>query len=253
MRKKLKEIFNFKKFILSPSTVSGTWLDQNLGLKAENHLLRSVLLILILGMILSATTSIVFGFQLLKGINSQRLILVPGIHRKLVVPAEAFLSDTYIKAVSKRVVELLEQWTYESIQDSYQELFKDYYDHGLTQLTKANLMSSNFIQKVIDNKMVSTFQFDWKRSDFKWCEQIQRACAIVVGKRRLYLNHNEPFAEKEVAYLIVSSGVYPDENNPFAIRMTRLKVDDSSESPYMNIKAQFDSALSGVLPDANNK
>ncbi len=251
MLNSIKNFFN--RIILSPATNSGSWLDQNLGLKAENHLLRSILIIVIFVMFMSAATSVIFGFQLMKGINSQRLVLVPAIHRKLVIPAEAYLSETYIKAVSKRVVELLEQWTYESIEDSYQELFKDYYDHGLTQLTKANLISSNFVQKIIDNKMISTFQFDWKRSEFKWCEQIQRACAIVVGKRRLYINNNEPFAEKEIAYLIVSSGVYPDENNPFAVRMTRLKVDDSSESPYTNIKAQFDAALSGVLPDANNK
>lgn len=251
MIKSIKRYFD--KLILSPASHSGSWLDQNLGLKAENHLLRSVLIIVILIMFVSAITSVIFGFQLMKGINSQRLVLVPGIHRKLVVPAEAYLSDTYIKAVSKRVVELLEQWTYESIEDSYQELFKDYYDHGLTQLTKANLTASNFVQKIMEHKMVSTFQFDWKRSEFRWCEQIQRACAIVIGKRRLYINNNEPFAEKEVAYLIISSGVYPDENNPFAVRMTRLIVDDSSESPYMNIKAQFDAALSGVLPDANKK
>lgn len=251
MIKSIKSYFD--KLILAPASNSGSWLDQNLGLKAENHLLRSILIIVILVMLLSAMTSVIFGFQLMKGINSQRLVLVPGIHRKLVVPAEAYLSDTYIKAVSKRVVELLEQWTYESLEDSYQELFKDYYDHGLTQLTKANLTSSNFIQKIIDHKMVSTFQFDWNKSEFRWCEQIQRACAIVIGKRRLYINNNEPFAEKEVAYLIISSGVYPDENNPFAVRMTRLIVDDSSESPYMNIKAQFDAALSGVLPDATKK
>lgn len=251
MLKRLKSFFD--RLILSPATSSGSWLDQNLGLKAENHLLRSILIIIAFVMILSSATSIIFGLQLMKGINSQRLVLVPGIHRKLVVPAEAYLSDTYIKAVSKRVVELLEQWTYESIEDSYQELFKDYYDHGLTQLTKANLNASNFVQKIIDNKMISTFQFDWQRSEFKWCEQIQRACALVVGKRRLYINNNEPFSEKEVAYLIVSSGVYPDENNPFAVRMTRLKVDDSSESPYTNMKAQFDAALSGVLPDETKK
>lgn len=251
MLKRIKEFFN--RLILSPAVNSGPWLDQNLGLKAENHLLRSVLIIVIGVLLLSSLTSIIFGFQLMKGINSQRLVLVPGIHRKLVVPAEAYLSDTYIKAVSKRVVELLEQWTYESIEDSYQELFKDYYDHGLTQLTKANLTASNFVQKIIEHKMVSTFAFDWKRSEFRWCDQIQRACAIVTGKRRLYINNNEPFAEKEVAYLIISSGVYPDENNPFAVRMTRLIVDDTSDSPYLNIKAQFDAALSGVLPDAAKK
>lgn len=189
----------------------------------------------------------------MKGINAQRLVLVPGIHRKLVVPAEAYLSDTYIKAVSKRVVELLEQWSYESIEDAYQELFKDYYDHGLSELTKANLNASNFVQKIKEHKMVSTFSFDWKKSEFRWCEKIQRACALVTGKRRLYINHNEPFAEKEIAYLIISSGVYPDENNPFAIRLTRLIVDDSSDSPYQNIKAQFDAALSGDLPDAPKK
>lgn len=251
MLKRLKLFFD--RLILSPATDSGSWLDQNLGLKAENRLLRSILIIIVFVLVLSAGTSIIFGVQLLKGVNSQRLVLVPGIHRKLVVPAEAYLSDTYIKAVSKRVVELLEQWTYESIEDSYQELFKDYYDHGLTQLTKANLNASNFIQKIVDNKMISTFQFDWQRSEFKWCEKIQRACALVIGKRRLYINNNEPFSEKEVAYLIVSSGVYPDENNPFAVRMTRLKVDDSSESPFTNMKAQFEAALSGVLPDETKK
>lgn len=251
MLSKVKSLFD--KIILSSATGSGSWLDQNLGLRAENHLLRSILLVVIFVMILSSITSIIFGVQLMKGVNSQRLVLIPGIHRKLVVPAEAYLSDTYIKAVSKRVVELLEQWTYESIEDSYLELFKDYYDHGLTQLTKANLTASNFVQKIIDNKMISTFQFDWSRSEFRWCEKIQRACALVVGKRRLYINNTEPFSEKEVVYLIISSGVYPDENNPFAVRMTRLKVDDSSESPFTNMKAQFDAALSGVLPDETKK
>lgn len=253
MREFIKNLFSLQNLKLVPATQSGTWLDQNLGLRAENKLLRTILLLLILALFFASITSITFGFHLLKGVNSQRLVLVPGIHRKLVIPSEAFLSDSYIRAVSKRVVELNEQWTYESIEDSYTELFKEYYDHGLTELTKANLLSSNQIQKVIENKMISTFQFDWKKSEFKWCEHLQRACALVAGKRRLYINNNEPYSEKDVAYLIISSGVYPDENNPFAVRMTRLKVDDSSENPYTSIKTQFDAALSGVLPDAKNK
>lgn len=229
---------------------TGKWLDQNFGLRAENRILRSVLIIITTCFVLTTGLTIYFGNKVIGGINSQRLVLVPAIHRKMTIPAEAFISDSYIKAVSKRVVELLEQWSYTTIEDNYKELFSDYYSHSLMELSKANLTSSNYFERANTNKMVSTFQFDWDRSEFKWCKELNVACSLIVGKRRLYVNNNITFSEREVAYLILSDGIYPDDNNPFAVRIKRLKVDDSNPNPYVSMKAFLDSAMKGDLPDA---
>lgn len=231
-------------------TTSGKWLDQNFGLRVENRLLRSMLIIITICFVLTTILTIYFGHRVIDGINSQRLVLVPAIQRKMTIPAEAHISDSYIKAVSKRVVELVEQWSYSTIEDNYKELFSDYYSHSLMELTNANLRASNYFERVIKNEMVSTFQFDWERSEFKWCEELNVACSLIVGKRRLYVKNNVSFSEKEVAYLILSDGIYPDDNNPFAVRIKRLKVDDSSQNPYVTMKAVFDSAMKGDLPDA---
>lgn len=225
---------------------NSSWINSLVGSEISTKIWKSVSLCLLIISIVLTISHYLVSTKLVDGIKSQRLILVPAIHKKINVPAEAFLSSSYIKAVSKRVVELQEQWSYDSLEDNYQELFRDYYSHKLMELTKANLLASNRLDYVKEKKIVSTFKLDLKKSKFEWCKKLDSACAVVVGTRRIYINHNEPHTEKEVAYLIIGSGVYPSDSNPFALRISRLKLDDTSESPYENILSQFDAAMKGV-------
>ncbi len=228
-----------------------SWLDRLEGSQYQLKVWRSVAL---LAMILAGTLGVSTLLLAIKAINdfkAERLVLVPALQRKLEIPAQSYISNSYVEAVSRRIVELQEQWSYNSIQDNYDELFKTYYSNKLVELTKANLISTDRFSYVRENRIVSTFDMDDKKSEFLWCEKIKRACALIVGKRSIFINNNEPYSEKEVAYLILGQSVWPDENNPFALKVSRVKVDDSSVDPYMNMKKQLEAAKNGVVENEN--
>ncbi|MBF0206348.1 MAG: hypothetical protein HQK53_05610 [Oligoflexia bacterium] len=231
----------------------GSWLDKLVGAQIEVRCWRSMAFAATTVSICLTVVIVILVFKLLDDVKNQKLVLVPAIQRKMTVLNDSSLTDSFVRSVSMRVVELQEQWTYQSLEDNYQELFSSYYSHGLQELTKANLLSSDRYNHVKNHQMVSTFRIDWKRSKFGWSEKLKRAVSLVVGQRSIFINHNEPYSEKEVGYLLIANGVIPDENTPFAVRMDRMKIDDSSEDPYSNLVKQYEAAMNGVMPDEESK
>lgn len=229
------------------------WLDKLLGTQVEMRSWRAFAFITTTLSLLLTGAVVFLVHQLINDTKNQKLVLIPALQRKMTVVADSYLTESFIKSICMRVVELQEQWSYETIADNYQELFKYYYSHGLEELTRANLTASDRYNYANQNKMVSVFRFDWAKSRFAWSEKLGRAVGLVSGKRSIFINNNETYSEKDVAYLLISYGVYPDDNNPFAVKMDRIKVDDISLDPYGNLQKQFDAAINGVMPDETTK
>lgn len=178
-------------------------------------------------------------------LNNQRLVLVPAIHQKLEYPANSYISETYIQAVSNKIVELNESWSYDTYINNVNELCRDYYQNNLCVITKSALASSNREDYLLRNRVVSQFVIDKNKSKYHFCEALKRPCSLVIGKRRLFFNYNETVTEKEVAYLIIGEGVWPDGNNPFALRVSRLKINDQDENPGNSLIPILELALKG--------
>lgn len=225
------------------------WSDQLEGKIYEIKIWKTVTVVTSSACVFLGIATLLLAMKVSSDFKSERVILVPGIQRSMTVPAGTFFSESFIKGVATRIVELQEQWTYETLEDHYKELFKLYYGHGLEQITRANLKSTDRINYVRKNKMVSTFKFDFKRSEFKYCKKIQKSCSLVVGTRKVFVENNMPFAEKQVAYLIISDGIWPTDDHPFALKAYRVIIDDSTSNPYDNIKNQLEAAKNGVMPN----
>lgn len=178
-------------------------------------------------------------------LSNQRIVLVPAIHQRLEYPANSYISETYIQAASNRIVELNESWSYDTYTNNINELCRDYYQHNLCVITKSALASTNREDYILKNRVVSQFVIDKDKSRYHFCEALKRPCSLVVGKRRLFFNYNESVTEKEVAYLIIGDGIWPDNNNPFALRVTRLKINDEGEFPRNNLEPILELALKG--------
>lgn len=229
--------------------VNKSWLNELEGLNYQLRIWKSVAVISTSASVLLGAGTLFLAIQNANDFKNERLVLVPALQRKLVIPAESYISNTFVEAASNRVVELQESWTYESVEDHYDELFKTYYGHNLSELTKANLIATNRFQYIKKNNMVSTFRIDKKKSSYSWCSKLKRACALVTGTRRIYINNNEIYSKNEVSYLLLSESVWPTEDHPHALKFSRIKIDDSSENSYEKTKAQFDAAKKGVLPN----
>jgi hypothetical protein len=239
------ELFYLKEFIVE----ANSWLDEMEGKTYQIKIWRSVAIMTSITTVILGISTFPLVLKIRQDFKNERLILVPGIQRTLVIPAESYISNSFVKAVATRIVELQEQWSYETIEDHYSELFDSYYSHGLAELTRSNLISSDRFDYVKKNNIISTFKFDLSRSEFSWCKKLKRACALIVGTRRVYINNNEPYSQKEVTYLLLAESIWPTEFHPHALKFKRVKIDDSSENTYENIKKQFDAAKQGVMPN----
>ena len=228
---------------------NNTWLDSLEGLNYKLKIWQSIAVLSSISCVLLGASTLYLAIQNANDFKNERLVLVPALQRKLVIPAESYISETFVEAASNRVVELQESWTYESVSDHYDELFKTYYGHSLTELTKANLISTNRIEYIKNNKMISTFRIDKDKSEYSWCTKLNRACALVTGTRRIYINNNEIYSKNKVSYLLLSESVWPTEDHPHALKFSRIKISDSSENSFEKIKAQFEAAKKGVLPN----
>lgn len=226
---------------------ANSWLDQTEGLKHQKKIWQSVAVIALVANAIQAISTFSLGIKVYNDSNNERLVLVPALQRKLVIPAQSYISNAFVKAAANRVVELQESWSYETIEDHYKELFETYYGHNLSELTRANLTSTDRFNYVRKNRMVSTFEFNSKRSEYSWCKKLKRACALVTGTRRLYINNNEAYSEKEVSFFLLAESIWPTEDHPHALKFSRVKLDDTSDNSYENIKKQFDAAKQGVM------
>jgi len=227
-----------------------SWLDLVKKYKARWKKGEGIIIFLTLSQLISVICIVILVTKIMTDIQSQRLVLVPGIQRKIYIPAEAHLSEAFIRGVSSRVVNLQENWNHITIKGRYQALFDEYLDDRLENRVKTNLELSNRFDYVTQHKMTSEFLIDYERSRFSWCKKLNRACSLVVGTRKVFVNRNDPYSEKEVAYLLITEGVFPDDDNPHAVRFIRMKINDTSEEPYDAILKIYDAALKGVMPDA---
>lgn len=230
-----------------------SWSNKLQIVQAEKNLWQKIAIGCFLSIPVLVIVLAFMSYHYFSKVNMQRLLLVAptlGVG-PVEVEADATITDSITKVVAKRIVELNENWTYESLEDNFRELFTYYYDQKMVELTKANLLSSDRISYVKQNKVISIFSIDWQRSKVGWCALLKRSCSLIVGKRKIFINNNEPYKESEIAYLIFAEAIFPTSENPHAIRVKRLKVDDFSLSPYGNLLNQYESALKGVLPNEN--
>lgn len=236
----------FSKFSLFSNNnfSKNTYLDEYLGMKLEISFLRSTIKILSVVVFLLIGSIFYFQNKAASSLNHQRIVMVPAINRKLVIPADSFISETYIRAVSENVVRLNENWSYENYENSVEELCRDYYMREQCELLRTNLRASNRLEYIKENKIFSIFKIDEEKSEYHFCAELKRPCSIVVGKRSLFFNNNDKVAEKEVAYFIVGDNVWPDENNPYALRVSRVKINEE-EDPKSKLSPQLELALKG--------
>ncbi len=220
-----------------------SYLDELAGAKARARLWRSV----------AAWTSgaclplalLVVGLAVwnIKNADRTQIILSPAVQRfEIATPGQ--VTDSYIKAAFEHVSERNSSWTFETIEENYQDLFQHYYSNDLSTRTKANLSESGRFEQVKQNKMVSTYKIDRDRSEYTWCAALNLACGLVVGRQTLYIDGNQPYRADDSAYLIFSESIYPTKINPFALRITRLVIGD-----YEPLKKALEAAKKGELPN----
>ena len=178
----------------------------------------------------AALLILVLFFFAFKGLKNERIILIPGLQNKIEIPANAFVSDFFIKGISSRIVNLLENWNYESLEENHQELYNFYLTKELENQISSNVLSTNRYEFVREKKMVSFFKIDFEHSKFEWCEKINNLCALVKGTRTVFINNNEVFSKKNVFYFLIGDGIYPTNEHPFAVKISRLIMDDSGSA-----------------------
>jgi len=168
------------------------------------------------------------------------------------VERSSSVSDAYLKSVHKKVAHLMESWTYMSIVSNYKELFSYYLDKPTEELIRANLKSSERFKYVENNEMVSIFEIDEKSSKHTWCDDIDRACSLIVGTRRTFINNNQLHSEKKVAYLIFSKPFIPTNKDEFGLKVTRIFIDDQSENPEKKLEVIYQNAVKGSFNENGN-
>ncbi len=226
-----------------------TWTDSLFQARKESMIWKKTSYVLIVALfILSVGNGILIHFSIDK-LNRQRLLLVaPGQNVGPVeIPAETQISPAVLMAFSKKVVMLNEQWSYESLAENMDELFRYFYSDDLENVARSNLKSTDRLNIVQEKEMVSVFKIDWKNSEATWCGKIRRGCALISGTRKLYMDNNRPLSSRPVSYLIFFEALYPSLENPHAMRVTRLITEDSSENAFDIIKTQFEMAKKGEI------
>ena len=194
--------------------------------------------------------------KLEEALTTSRIILTPAVTAREEIERGSIVSDDYVRGVTTHVISHLEGWTYENIEDSYNQIFRDFYDHLLETKSKADLISSDRFRVAKDKSMVSIWKWNYSDSagterkpakldgEFTWCEAIGRACALVSGKSTIYIGHNQPYKTEEKTYFLLAKDVYPTKQNPFALKLTRLVVGNRQEMQQL-----MSAAKNGSLKD----
>jgi hypothetical protein len=207
---------------------------------------------IVLGIVcMSQTVAIVTLSNKLSDSREQReYILAPGI-QSLQTVRPGILPNTYIEESFKYIVEKINSFTWTSIEDNFKSLFENWYSHNLQVRTEANLQNTSYFEKVKSRNLVSVFKYLPKESQFHWCGKVKIrnamkgvACGIVSGVQDLY-SKNVPISSKKVHFLIFATNKAPTQENPFAIKIERLKRADK-ETLEKELKTAMDM---GVLPE----
>ena len=83
------------------------WLDRLEGSSYQLKVWRSVALVLMLLCIGLGVSTLLLAIKTLNDFKSERLVLVPALQRKLIVPAQSYISNSFVKAVSNRIIEVI--------------------------------------------------------------------------------------------------------------------------------------------------
>jgi hypothetical protein len=228
-----------------------SYLDSLKGRDLENSILKYVILILLAIVLMLITSNIYFHTKASQSLEHQRIILVPAINRNIVVNADSYISESYIRAVSNSVVSLNENWNYQGYMSNINQLCRENYMPKQCELVKQTIKNTDRESFVTKNKIFSVFTIDEENSEYHFCEKLKRPCSLVVGKRTLFFNGNDKVDERDVAYFIIGENLYPDETNPYAIRISRLKIKEG-ENPKQLLLPQLELAMKGdkaVLDD----
>ena len=220
----------------------GKYLDELTGAKATARLWRSVATWTSGACLPLALLVVCLVLWNIKNADRTKVVLSPAVQRFEVATLDQ-VTDSYIRSAFEHVAERNSSWTFETIEENYQDLFTHYYSNDLVTRTKANLSQSGRFEQARQNKMVSTYKIDHDRSEYTWCEALNLACGLVVGQQTLYIEGNQPFRSETLAYLIFSESIYPTKTNPFALRITRLAIGD-----YEPLKKALEAAKKGEFP-----
>ena len=204
------------------------YIDEVLGLAVQLRLWRSFALLLILVIVSLCYVVIRQSILVEKASARGQVILSPAVS-KFEIATIGKIPKSYIKAAFEYIAQKNSSWTYESIKESYQDLFENYYSHELETKIKANLEITGRFAQVKTNKMVSLYKINALKSEYSWCDAQNMACGIVTGKETLYIHHNKPFRAKEVSYLILAKMIYPTKKNPFSLKITRIVVGENEQ------------------------
>lgn len=231
------------------------WTDENQKLKFLLRVWRSFALFQIPGTVLFGVLSIwIFNsYESLNNQKKERILLMDFRGNLLDHEPDSAISSSYIKYAAKKVVNLQENWSYETVEENYKELFREHSTFEFENFLKANMVKSGFVAKIKEHKMVSTFRWDKNKSKATWCSKLQAACALIVGQRYVFEDGNRPISAKKVAYLIISNAVYPTDERPFALRVSRSIIEDRAEDPYSKLEPIFHAAKNGSLPAGMGK
>lgn len=217
-------------------------IETNLKLRINSltYVIRIMLIILIASMVIIAF----FVNKAEESLTKQRILLVPAITRQMQFEAESILSDEYIKRASNEVVKLNETWSFDTYKQNIDELCDYYYDSAPCILVRKTIQETNREQYLIEKHVVSTFLIDKNKSEYHYCEKLERPCSLVVGRRKVYFNATDSVVEKEVAYFMVGSAYYPDKNHPTAMRVTRIVINEEP-NPKERLQPFLAQALQG--------
>jgi hypothetical protein len=221
----------------------GDYLDELAGAKSQLRLWRSVAAWTSAACLPLALLVIGLAVWNVKNADRTQVILSPAVQRfEIATPGQ--VTDSYIRAAFEHVAERNSSWTFETMEENYQDLFQHYYANDLATRTRTNLSESGRFEQVKQNKMVSTYKIDHDRSEYTWCAALNLACGIVTGRQTLFIDGNQPYRADESSYLIFSETIYPTKTNPFSLRITRLVIGD-----YEPLKKALEAAKKGELPN----
>ena len=159
------------------------------------------------------------------------------------------IHESYLKSLFSRVVNLHENYSWLNIKDNYKEILEYHASLKYENFLKANLEQTGFVNQVISNKMISTFEINKNEIMASWCEKLGVACAVISGKRRVFTGGNKPLDETNVSYFMLSGAVMPNAQNLNVLQIDRLIVFDRGENPKERAEALYKAALEGKIPE----
>lgn len=201
-----------------------------------------------------ATGTVVLALQMPDLLSRKEFILAPGVSTFGPV-SPGRLSKDYIEQGFSHIAGKITGWTYRGIEENFDHLYTYFYNDQVEGRTRANLKAQKYFSYVKSNKINSFWHYNFKESDYRWCEQVKvaryhgsgAACGIVTGFQETFANNNSPLFYKRVSYLIFAVARAPNPSDPkaiFGFEVFRVK-----RGSLKDLKRELDIAYKkGVLP-----